>query len=71
MGGIGAATAVQLARLGASVSLTGRNLDNLQATANKCEGTSPLIIQGNIAKEEDCRRIVAQTVENLADWMSW
>jgi len=63
--GIGAATAVQLARLGASVSLTGRNLDNLQATASKCEGTSPLIIQGDVAKEEDCRRIVAQTVENF------
>jgi len=63
--GIGAATAIQLAKLGASVSLTGRNLENLQATASKCDGASPLIIQGDVAKEEDCSRIVAQTVEKF------
>merc|ERR1712210_70326 len=44
---------------------TGRNLDNLKATASKCEGTPPLIIQGDVAKEEDCCRIVAQTVEKF------
>jgi len=63
--GIGAATAIQLAKLGASVSLTGRNLENLQATASKCDSSSPLIIQGDVAKEEDCSRIVAQTVEKF------
>ena len=61
---------ISIFRLGASVSLTGRNLENLQATASKwesfrffrwwsiarCEGTSPLIIQGDVAKEDDCCR---------------
>ena len=27
-----------------------------QSSIPRCEGTSPLIIQGDVAKEEDCRR---------------
>ena len=34
--GIGAATAVQFAKEGAKVKLTGRNVANLEKTAKKC-----------------------------------
>lgn len=36
--GIGAATAIYLAILGASLSLTGRNTENLKSVAKKCKG---------------------------------
>jgi len=62
--GIGAATAIHLARLGASLSLTGRNLEKLEDTASKCEG-SPCVIQGDVSSEEDCSRIMAETVKNF------
>jgi len=65
--GIGAATAVHFARLGAKLSLTGRNLENLKATAVRCEegGVEPLIIQADINNEEDCKRILDLTVEKF------
>jgi len=50
--GIGAATAILFSELGASLSLFGRNLENLQKTADKCSEKSivsskPLVIPGN------------------------
>ena len=45
--GIGAATAVQFAKLGALVAITGRNEDNLRSTAQQCKeqgGAEPLLI---------------------------
>ena len=59
--GIGAATAVRLAGLGARLSLTGRNADNLAATARQCGG-EPLVIRADLGLEEDCTRIIAETV---------
>ena len=44
--GIGAATAILFSKLGVTLSLTGRNMDNLQKTADSCVGTKPLLIQG-------------------------
>lgn len=49
--GIGAATAELFSKMGANLSLTGRNLDNLQKTADRCitvepEQKKPLLIQG-------------------------
>ena len=38
--GIGAATAVQFAKLGALVAITGRNEDNLRSTAQQCKEQS-------------------------------
>ena len=34
--GIGAGTAVEFAKLGAKVAITGRNAENLEKTAQKC-----------------------------------
>ena len=48
--GIGAATAVLFSKLGANLALSGRNMDNLQKTANLCvqgDGQkNPLLVQG-------------------------
>ena len=35
--GIGAATAVQFAKLGALLAITGRNVENLEKTAKQCQ----------------------------------
>ena len=59
--GIGAATAVHFARQGAAVAITGRNADNLAATARQCGG-EPLVIRADLGVEEDCTRIIAETV---------
>lgn len=64
--GIGAATAVHFAELGAQLTLVGRNADNLQITANKIhdiKGQHPLIVQADMTNEDDIKRIVSETVE--------
>jgi len=63
--GIGAATAVHFAKLGAVLAITGRNVDNLQSTARQCQehgGQEPLCIKADLVKEEDCTRIIQDTV---------
>ena len=62
--GIGAATAVLFSKLGANVSLTGRNVDNLQKTAQACQQVSaeqnqkkPLLIQADLMSEEDTSKV--------------
>ncbi len=64
--GIGAATAVHFSRLGATLSLTGRNMDNLRRTAEQCQGDGhappPLLVQADLAKEVDARRVVEETI---------
>ncbi|CAG2105058.1 unnamed protein product [Medioppia subpectinata] len=40
-GGIGAVTAVEFARYGAQVVITGRNADNLSEVAKQCAAVSP------------------------------
>ncbi|XP_059478100.1 3-oxoacyl-[acyl-carrier-protein] reductase FabG-like [Neocloeon triangulifer] len=63
--GIGAATAVHLARLGASLSLTGRNIDNLEKVGRQCEESSkqkPLLLKGDITNEVDTKNIVDTTL---------
>ncbi|CAB3380410.1 Hypothetical predicted protein [Cloeon dipterum] len=66
--GIGAATAVHLARLGASLSLTGRNLDNLNRVGQQCEQTGslkPLLLKGDVTNESDTKQIVESTVAHF------
>jgi 3-oxoacyl-[acyl-carrier protein] reductase len=63
--GIGAATAKQLAGRGCSVAI---NFSKSRAAAGKvaadCEaaGGAALLVQGNVAEDADCRRIVEDTV---------
>lgn len=48
--GIGAATAVLFSKLGANLALSGRNVTNLQKTADQCQVADgqkkPLLVQG-------------------------
>ncbi|XP_062549548.1 3-oxoacyl-[acyl-carrier-protein] reductase FabG-like [Armigeres subalbatus] len=62
--GIGAATAVKLSKLGATLALTGRKLDNLNDVAKEC-AQSPLVIPGDITKEADTERILKTTIEKF------
>ncbi|XP_076046081.1 3-oxoacyl-[acyl-carrier-protein] reductase FabG-like isoform X2 [Oratosquilla oratoria] len=62
--GIGAASAILFSKLGATLSLTGRNVDNLESVASTCKehGTQPLVIKADMNKETDVKQIVEQTV---------
>ena len=66
--GIGAATAVLFSKLGAKVSLTGRNVENLQKTSIACQQVAasaemkPLLIQADLMNEDDTSKIVDKTI---------
>jgi len=70
--GIGAATAVLFSKLGANVSLTGRNVENLQKTAEACQQAAaeqnqkkPLLIQADLMSEDDTSKLVDKTVSEF------
>ena len=65
--GIGAATAILFTKLGANVSITGRNVENLQKTADSCQQVEngqkkPLLIQADLQSESDTSTLVSKTV---------
>lgn len=62
--GIGAATAIHLSQLGASLSLTGRNSENLQKVADKCTGIKPFMITGELTSEDDTKNILESTIKH-------
>ncbi|XP_055335113.1 3-oxoacyl-[acyl-carrier-protein] reductase FabG-like [Paramacrobiotus metropolitanus] len=64
--GIGAATSVLFAKLGAKLSLTGRNQANLEKIAQECAAASgevPFTVCGELNKESDVENIVKKTLE--------
>ncbi|XP_019641720.1 PREDICTED: uncharacterized protein LOC109483176 [Branchiostoma belcheri] len=68
--GIGKGTAVEFAQLGAHLALTGRNQENLQATAKACveAGTQQdkiLLVTGDICEEQVQKNLVEQTVQTF------
>ena len=67
--GIGAATAIHFASLGARLALTGRSLANLQETAQQCKSngctTEPFLVVADLSKEEDTARVVEETVAHF------
>ncbi|XP_070568008.1 uncharacterized oxidoreductase TM_0325-like [Ptychodera flava] len=65
--GIGAATSVLFARLGANLALTGRNDKNLEQTGKKCEEHSckPLLITGDVTKEADVENLVESALKHF------
>ncbi|MEZ0264225.1 MAG: SDR family NAD(P)-dependent oxidoreductase [Phycisphaerae bacterium] len=69
--GIGAATAVMFAQAGAKVAVVGRSLDDAEAvdTRKKLEavGRPVAFLKGDMAKAEDCRRVVEETAAKLGD----
>lgn len=60
--GIGAATAVHLSHLGASLSIHGRNVQNLQKIADQCKN-KPHIVTGEITNESDVKNILDSTLQ--------
>lgn len=64
--GIGAAAAIQFAEQGAKVSMVGRNEKKLQNVSAKCEkvGTKPLVINADVTKDEDVKRIINDTIKH-------
>ncbi len=66
--GIGRALALELARQGAQLALNARDGRRLGETADECLalGAAVLAVPGDVALPEDCRRMVARTVEHFA-----
>ncbi|XP_032672285.1 3-oxoacyl-[acyl-carrier-protein] reductase FabG-like [Odontomachus brunneus] len=62
--GIGAATAIHLAKLGASLSITGRNKDNLNKVAAQCGQSKTFIVTGELTNENDVKNIIEQTIKH-------
>jgi len=66
--GIGAATARLLAGRGAGVAINfSKSREAAQAVADDCRkaGVDTLLVQGNVADDADCRRIVDETVAHF------
>jgi len=69
--GIGAATAVLFARLGAKLAISGRNEANLQRTRDECErvrpadADQPLLVIADMCCEADVTRLVDATIQKF------
>ncbi len=64
--GVGAATALMLARQGASVLINySKSAESAQAVAQQCReaGADVLVVPGNVADDNDCRRLAAAAQE--------
>lgn len=65
--GLGAATAVLFAKLGARLALTGRNEENLKKTFAQClemnPEEKPFLIIADLAKEDDTERVMNETIK--------
>lgn len=65
--GIGAATALHLARLGAKLALTGRNQDQLTQVSKSCLSVSPnqpLLINVDLTVEKDTEAMVDKIINH-------
>uniref|UniRef100_A0A8D9BDV7 11-beta-hydroxysteroid dehydrogenase 1B n=1 Tax=Cacopsylla melanoneura TaxID=428564 RepID=A0A8D9BDV7_9HEMI len=67
--GIGAATAVHLAKLDALLALTGRDITRLNTVSEHCLEASksknkPFLIQADLTKEADTKKIIDETVKH-------
>jgi short-subunit dehydrogenase len=65
--GIGRALALELAHRGAQLALNARDAQRLADTVGACaaSGTQVLAVPGDLTRPEDCRAIVARTVERF------
>lgn len=64
--GIGAAAAIKFAKLGATLALNGRNVENLEKVAKECAkycNHQPQLVVGDISKEADTARIWQETIK--------
>ncbi|XP_028855948.1 uncharacterized protein LOC114801789 [Denticeps clupeoides] len=65
--GIGAATSVLFAKLGARLALNGRDVENLADVARQCadRGAEPLLVPGDLTDDETVRKTVERTVAHF------
>ena len=65
--GLGVAFATGLAEAGADIAICARRAEKLEETRKQVEATGRrcLAIAADVAKPEDCERVVAETVEQL------
>jgi NAD(P)-dependent dehydrogenase (short-subunit alcohol dehydrogenase family) len=65
--GLGAAFALGLAEAGADVAICARRVERLEATAERVRGLGRrcLAVPADVAKPEDCARVVEETVREL------
>ena len=64
--GIGAAAAKLFSKLGATLALSGRNIENLKAVASECEGeTKPILIKADLGTEADTKLLIEKAVSEL------
>lgn len=68
--GIGAETALEFSKLEANLVLCGRNIENLNNVAKKCEEHSPkkitpFIVSADMNKENDVENIIHSTIEHF------
>lgn len=61
--GIGAATAHRLAKQGAALALSGRNVENLKAVAKDVGADKAFIVPGDVTNEADTEQILKNTIE--------
>src|SRR4051812_9955694 len=67
LAGVGLATALTLARQGASVSIADVSAERAERTLNLLvdEGGQGMVTAGDVSVEADCRRMVAETVDRF------
>lgn len=68
--GIGAASAIHFAKLGASLVITGRNSTNLYDVSEKCitlhtTSEKPLVVVGDMGNENDVENLLKSTIERF------
>ena len=64
--GIGAAAAKLFSKLGATLALSGRNIENLKAVASECEGEAePILIKADLGTEADTKLLIEKAVSEL------
>lgn len=65
--GIGKALAEVLGREGAKVVITGRKMESLEDSTKYLEAKNieVLALQGDVSKEEDCKKLVEDTIEKF------
>ncbi|CAK8679709.1 putative oxidoreductase SAR2567 [Clavelina lepadiformis] len=68
--GIGAATAKELSKQGALLSLTGRNKERLAQVADECKklgAKDVLQVVGDVSKQEDMEKIIKETDDKFGE----
>ena len=66
--GVGAATALQLAKAGCRVAINyHQSADHAETVASQCReaGVKTIFVPGDVAEDAACRRMVAQTLETF------